>query len=156
LYRFLVSEVDEPSDALIAPLADKLRSSNYSIRQVIEMILRSRHFYSRSAWRARIKSPVEFSTGLVRCLAIAPGAALVVLPLASACERQGQDLFYPPNVAGWAGGQTWLSSSTLLERGNWVSDVIWGNADLGLPAFDPLAWAKQCRLEPGREVSALI
>jgi uncharacterized protein DUF1800 len=28
----------------------------------------------------------------------------------------GQILFYPPNVAGWPGGRTWIDSSTLMMR----------------------------------------
>jgi hypothetical protein len=28
----------------------------------------------------------------------------------------GQILFYPPNVAGWPGGRTWIDSSTLMVR----------------------------------------
>jgi hypothetical protein len=28
----------------------------------------------------------------------------------------GQLLFYPPNVAGWPGGKTWIDSSTLMMR----------------------------------------
>ena len=28
----------------------------------------------------------------------------------------GQVLFYPPNVAGWAGGKNWIDSSTLMVR----------------------------------------
>ena len=28
----------------------------------------------------------------------------------------GQILFYPPNVAGWPGGKTWIDSSTLMVR----------------------------------------
>jgi uncharacterized protein (DUF1800 family) len=154
LYRYLVNEDEEPSTSLLAPLAEELRSSRYSIGHVVEIMLRSRHFYSRAARRARIKSPVEFSAGLVRTLAISPSAGLVVLPLAVACERQGQELFYPPNVKGWDGGKSWLNSTTVLERSNWVSDIVWGNPDLGLNPFDPLAWAKEQGLEPGRAAAA--
>jgi len=28
----------------------------------------------------------------------------------------GQILFYPPNVAGWPGGKSWIDSSTLMMR----------------------------------------
>ena len=28
----------------------------------------------------------------------------------------GQILFYPPNVAGWPGGKTWIDSSSLMLR----------------------------------------
>ena len=72
-----------------------------------------------------------------------------------ACERQGQELFYPPNVKGWDAGKTWINSTTVLERGNWASDVVWGNPQFGLPAYDPTAWAKSYDIAPEKAVSAL-
>jgi hypothetical protein len=36
----------------------------------------------------------------------------------------GQSLFDPPNVAGWAGGRTWITPSTLLNRGNLFRGVL--------------------------------
>jgi hypothetical protein len=36
----------------------------------------------------------------------------------------GQSLFDPPNVAGWAGGRTWITPSTLLNRGNLFRNVL--------------------------------
>jgi hypothetical protein len=155
LYRFLVSETADPSPELLAPLAEELRSNAYSIGHVVGIVLRSRHFYEAAARRTRLKGPVEFSAGLARVLEV-PRPDVNLLALAVACERQGQELFYPPNVKGWDGGRTWLTSTTMLERGNWVSDVVWGNADLGLKPFDPLQWAKQQGLPPARTAAALI
>ena len=65
------------------------------------------------------------------------------MSLVLACERQGQDLFHPPSVKGWDGGRTWLNSTTVLERGNWAADVVWGNPDLGMVPYDPTAWARR-------------
>ena len=53
---------------LIEPLARELRAGDYSIRRVVALILRSRHFYSPSAYRQRIASPVELCVGLPRTL----------------------------------------------------------------------------------------
>jgi hypothetical protein len=36
----------------------------------------------------------------------------------------GQSLFDPPNVAGWAGGRTWITPSTLFNRGNLFRSVL--------------------------------
>jgi uncharacterized protein (DUF1800 family) len=155
LYRFFVSDHTAPPAEMITPLAQELRCHGYAIRPVVEIILRSRHFHSALAYRQRIKSPVEFSAGLVRVLEV-PRGGMNLLALALACERQGQDLFYPPNVKGWDGGRTWLTSTTLLERGNWVSDVIWGNASVGLLPYDPLAWAEAHSLRPDQAMTALV
>jgi uncharacterized protein (DUF1800 family) len=154
LYRFFVCDNPPPAD-LIAPLAQELRSHNYAIRPVVEIILRSQHFFSAAAYRQRIKGPLEFSAGLVRVLEV-PRGGMNLLALAAACERQGQDLFYPPNVKGWDGGRTWLTSATLLDRGNWVSDVIWGNATVGVRPYDPRAWAKAHGLRLDQVTAALV
>ena len=67
LYRFFVSDAAAPSAELIAPLAEELRSHGYSIRHVVEIILRSRHFYGAAAYRQRIKGPVEFAPAWSAC-----------------------------------------------------------------------------------------
>jgi uncharacterized protein (DUF1800 family) len=154
LYRFFVSEAADPAPELLRPLAAELRRSRYSIRHVVAVILRSRHFYDRVCRRQRIKSPVEHSVGLIRVLEV-PRPAVRLLALAVACDRQGQELFAPPNVRGWVGARTWLNSTTVLERGNWCNDVIWGNPDLGMAPYDPLAWARQHGLAPAQAASAL-
>jgi uncharacterized protein (DUF1800 family) len=155
LYRYFVREDEDPSADLLHPLAEELRGHNYDVGRVVGVILRSRHFYDPAVRRQRVKSPVEFSAGLLRALEV-PRAEVRLLALALACERQGQDLFHPPNVKGWDGGRTWLNSSTVLERGNWCNDVIWGNADFGLSPYDPLAWAKRYAVAPETAAGAFL
>ena len=118
------------------------------------MILRSRIFFAPGSHRARVKGPVEFSSGLVRMLGV-PRADFRPLALAAACDRQGQPLFDPPNVKGWEGGTAWLNSSTMLERGNWANDLIWGRPESGLGSFDPLAWAERSGVSPAEAAAAL-
>jgi uncharacterized protein (DUF1800 family) len=142
LYHLLVNETEEPPADLLTVLAQELRGHGYDIGHVIGLILRSRHFYAEANRRQRVKGPVELSAGLLRALET-PRPDVRLLALALACDRQGQELFHPPNVKGWDGGKTWLDSAAVLERGNWCNDVIWGNAGLGLPPYDPLAWAER-------------
>jgi uncharacterized protein (DUF1800 family) len=152
LYRFFVSESDDPEPKLLHALAEELRRHGYEIGHVVGIILRSRLFYDKAVCRQRIKGPVEFSAGLIRMLDV-PRVDVRLLALALACDRQAQELFYPPTVKGWDGGKTWLNSTTVLERGNWANDLIWGNADFGLNPFDPLAWAQRHKV-PKDEVAA--
>jgi hypothetical protein len=155
LYRLLVSEAERPTAELLAPLAKELRDHDYDVGHVVGIILRSQHFYTEANRRQRIKGPVEFSAALLQALEVPP-ADVRLLALAVACERQGQDLFAPPNVKGWDGGKTWLSSTAVLERGNWCNDVIWGNAEFGLRPYDPQAWAKRHGVAPGKAAEALL
>ncbi|HLQ44741.1 MAG TPA: DUF1800 domain-containing protein, partial [Planctomycetaceae bacterium] len=67
-YAFFISESAEPPAALLEPLAEQYRKSDYDTGAVVRVVLRSRHFYSDYAYRKRIKSPVEFVLGAVRAV----------------------------------------------------------------------------------------
>jgi uncharacterized protein (DUF1800 family) len=155
LYRFYVSESGPPPPELIEPLAAEIKSHQFAIAPVVEIILRSRHFYSPQVYRSRIKSPVEHTAGLVRMLEV-PRPALNPLALSAACDLQGQELFAPPSVEGWVGGSLWINSATLLERTNWSSDVVWGRAENGLAPFDPMDWAARYKIDTGQIAQALL
>lgn len=114
LYKFLVSDADAPAAELLAPLAEEYRKSGFDTGKLVATILRSNLFFSQSAYRAKIKSPVEFAVGTVRTLEGTAGT----LPLAEALEGLGQVLFAPPSVKGWDGGPAWLNAQTLLGRNN--------------------------------------
>jgi uncharacterized protein (DUF1800 family) len=117
LYHLFVHEVDEPSNDLIAPLAEAFRSSGYQIETPVRMILRSRLFFERSVRGRRVKSPVEYAVGLLRALEIVR-PTVGTEALAEACSRMGQGLYAPPSVAGWDGGTAWINTTTSLARTN--------------------------------------
>ena len=48
-------------------------------------------------------------------------------------DSMGQLPYFPPTVAGWEGGLSWLNTNTALARFGFVGDVI-GNAPNGSPA----------------------
>jgi uncharacterized protein (DUF1800 family) len=114
LYRFLISEAAPAPAELLAPLADQLRKSDYDFAALVRTVLRSNLFFSPQAYRARIKSPVDFALGIVRGLE----GRLGTTALAEALEGLGQNVFYPPSVKGWDGGSAWLNGQTLLFRQN--------------------------------------
>jgi uncharacterized protein (DUF1800 family) len=148
LYRFFIRDDVEPGPELIRPLADRIRSRGFSVREAMRVILRSRHFYSAEVRRHLIKGPVEFTAGLVRTLEM-PRGRIDLITLSLLCDRQGQSLFHPPNMKGWDGGRAWVSSATLLARSNATSDLVWGNRSMGIPAFDPESWASGNRVAAG-------
>ncbi len=75
---------------------------------------------------------------------------------ATACTKQGQELFAPPSVKGWDGGSSWINSSTLLERLNWAADVDWGNPDRGVRPYDPCGWCDGHQVKPQACAEALV
>jgi hypothetical protein len=127
LYGFLISESATPPDALLEPLAESFRKSDYDMTGLVKSMLRSRHFYSDYAYRQRIKSPVELVAGAVRSLVKIDKAQLPPTELASQVAAMGQQLFEPPNVKGWVGGRAWLNSATVLARDNFAQMAASGH-----------------------------
>ena len=120
IYRFYVRQDLSPD--LQRQLGAVLRQSNYEIAPLLEKIFLSRDFYSPASVGVEIKSPVELAVSTYRKLGLksVPG----VPDFNYATGALGQQLFSPPTVAGWAGGQSWITPGLLLERGNFARDVL--------------------------------
>ena len=116
VYRWFVSEADEPADALLAPLADAF-SRDGDLGRLVETVLRSNLFFSDAAYRRRIKSPVEFALGLI----VGLEGLVPTSRLASDLAALGQNLAEPPTSAGWEGGTAWINPATLVGRANLAS-----------------------------------
>ena len=125
LYRFLVREELDP--ATRAALGDTFRGAGYELRPLLRRIFLSRDFYSPASVATQIKSPVQLVVSTYRKL------GLTRLPTIPDFNRLtaglGQTLFNPPNVAGWAGGRTWITPALLLERGNLFRGVLFPDRD---------------------------
>jgi hypothetical protein len=143
LYRFYVSESVEPTKELLDPLAQQLRKSDYNLGSVVRTILRSNLFFSLAAYRARVKSPVDFALGIVHALEGRIGTTA----LAEALDGLGQHVFFPPSVKGWDGGPAWLNGHTLLARQN-LALALTSTEDLRFGRrTDPTTLARRHKLE---------
>lgn len=109
-----------PDDTVLLPLVAAYESKGKSVKAMLEAMFTSDAFVSEQAYRARVKSPPEFMVGLLRGLEVETSGKGLQWTLAT----MGQDIFNPPNVAGWPGGAAWLSSGTWLERLNFVNRVV--------------------------------
>lgn len=111
IYRFFVNDV--PDENKIEWLAERFYQSNYEISKLMEDIFTSEWFYDQKNIGAIIKSPIVLLIGIQRILPmeVQNEEALLLLQ-----RLLGQVLFYPPNVAGWPGGKTWIDSSSLMLR----------------------------------------
>jgi len=118
LLNFFVYSDPEPQ--LIDTVAALIRKNDFNLQPVMSALLRSNVFYSDRAYRALVKSPVQFVVGSYQLFGI-PQSDLVAL---GALRRMGQLLFLPPNVKGWDGGAAWLNSQTVLTRENFASSLM--------------------------------
>ena len=156
LYRFLVNE-SEPPARLLTQLAHEFQTSDYSIGALVATILRSKHFFDAANRRQKLTSPVDAAVGFLRAFDYEP-AMVALLPLSETCARQGQHLFYPPNVGGWPGGKDWINSGAMVERTLWMTDQIWGNTTSEYPT-EPvglLRWSEKNEIDADDIGRALI
>jgi len=129
LYRYFVRE--DLSSLYQQQLGKLLRESDYDMAVFMETVLLSKDFYSEASVATRIKPPVELliSTYKKMGLKTVPG-----LPdFNQQSEMLGQKLFYPPNVAGWAQGRSWITPGLLLARGNVIYDTVYPPIDFVAP-----------------------
>src|SRR5438552_5383816 len=120
LYRYFVRE--EISTGVRASLGRTFRESGYQIKPLLTQIFLSRDFYSPPAYATQIKSPVLLVVSTYKKLGL---REVPTIPdFGRMTGGLGQSLFDPPNVAGWAGGRTWITPATLLQRGNLFRDVL--------------------------------
>lgn len=121
LARFFVSPTPDPQ--LVEALAQQLWESRYELTPVLRTLFRSQAFYRPEVLYAQVKSPVEFVVGAVRQLGIdAPDW----MRLGQEVGTLGQRLFYPPTVAGWPGGTSWVTAGTLFARTEVASLLVQG------------------------------
>jgi uncharacterized protein (DUF1800 family) len=125
LLEFFVYSDPEPE--LTEAVAQVYGLSGFDIAKTVGTILRSNVFFSQRAYRALPKSPIEFTIGLLRY----SGATSVPPKLPDALRRMGQEPLAPPNVKGWDGGPTWINTSTLLTRFNFVNALVSTGAGAG-------------------------
>jgi uncharacterized protein (DUF1800 family) len=111
VYKFFVNE--KPDLEKTDWLAERFYKNDYDISKLLEDIFTSEWFYSSKNIGTKIKSPIELIVGVQRLLPMKFEKEEALLLIQRAL---GQILFYPPNVAGWPGGKTWIDSSTLMMR----------------------------------------
>jgi hypothetical protein len=133
IYRYFVRQ--EISPELRKQLGAILRDANYEIAPLLETIFLSQDFYSAATVGTRIKPPVELVVGTYRKMGLkeVPG----VPDFNEVTEALGQKLFYPPTVAGWANGKSWITPGLLLTRGNFAYDTLFPDINFLPPDRHP-------------------
>ena len=121
MWRFFV--YDNPSPQDIQPLADAYYKHDHSIAAMVRAMFSSSAFFSAQAYRARVKSPLEFVVGAIRALGLETNAT----GLSAILSAMGQIPLDPPNVAGWPGdgaSAAWLSTQSWITRINFTDLLV--------------------------------
>jgi uncharacterized protein (DUF1800 family) len=111
LWKEFIAPVPDPRE--VKRIAASFRDSGYDIKTALRALLTSDAFYAAESRGALVKSPVDLVIGTMRQFDVGCSDPLALTFL---LRTLGQDLFSPPNVKGWPGGEAWINSTTLLAR----------------------------------------
>jgi uncharacterized protein (DUF1800 family) len=109
---------DNPPPALVERMAQTFLKSDGDIREVLRTMFRSPEFWAPEAYRAKVKTPLEFVVSAVR----ASGADVSnALPLAQTLNQMGMPLYGAQPPTGYSmKAETWVNSAALLNRMNFA------------------------------------
>jgi len=118
LWREFVSL--KPDAGEIKKLAASFRK-DYEVRPLMRALLLSAPFRDPANRGALIKSPIDMIVGTVHVLGLpVPEKTQLVRMM----QGLGQSPFDPPNVKGWPGGESWVSTYTLLLRQQFLRRIV--------------------------------
>ena len=125
LWREFVSPA--PDAAEVRRLAALWRDARYEVKPLMRALLLTHPFWAPENRQSLIKSPVDLVVGTMRTYEMRP---MDMRPAVVACAALGQNLFSPPNVKGWPGGESWINAATLLGRKQWLERTFRGGDNL--------------------------
>jgi uncharacterized protein (DUF1800 family) len=139
---------DEPPASLVDRAAKTFLSTKGDIREVVRTILTSPEFFSVDAYRAKVKTPLEFVVSAMR----ASGAVIQnAQPVIGQLRQQlGMPIYGCQPPTGYSmTADAWVNTGALLSRMNFslqlVNSALPGGAPQGRPGGPP---------PPGRMIGA--
>jgi uncharacterized protein (DUF1800 family) len=117
LARYFVS--DNPPKSLVERMARKFRESDGDLRSVYKVLFNSPEFWSRAAYHAKVKKPVQFVVSSIRALG---GELDVKSELPRHLAEMGEDLYKCPPPTGYKDqAEVWVNPGALVSRLNLAS-----------------------------------
>lgn len=138
---------DDPPEDLVERAAATFTRTNGDIREVVRTIVTADEFFSRAAYRAKVKSPFELTVSALRAL----GARADTTPVsAGLVGRLGQPLYGHQAPNGWPEtGAAWINTGAILNRINlgmlMASGRVPGAPLRGWPPFAELTRAPRAQ-----------
>ena len=137
---------NDPEPGLIDAFAAVIRKNDFDLAPALSVLFNSNVFFSNRAYRALVKSPVEFVVGTYKAF----GFKVADPSAERALAQMGQILFYPPNVAGWPGGSNWLTSQMMIARQNFVAGLV------NSPMMADVAWLQNVPVKATGAAQTLV
>ena len=121
IWNFFAGQM--PSPDLNQALAAEFRANGDNFKPLMRIVFSSEEFYSPDIVKNQVKSPVQWLVGSSRMLESDLPPPVVCMAM---LRTLGQDIFAPPNVKGWDGGLSWITTNTLLARYNEAATLVTG------------------------------
>ena len=106
-------ELNDPSKEDLAYLVNYFKKHNYEIPEMLRGVLNLKKFWESKL--SLVKSPLELFYGTARTFNFG-GGLFGHSDLINYMIDSGQELFNPPNIAGWPTGKMWLGGQKLEKR----------------------------------------
>jgi uncharacterized protein (DUF1800 family) len=120
LWSFLAYPNPEP-DVLEAITSDFLASGDLDITALLQSILNQPAFWSTEARQGLVRAPAEYLVAAMRYTGLASAEAHPEWYMPS----MGQELFIPPNVAGWHQNSYWISTASFWAKAGFAQYISW-------------------------------
>ncbi|MDH3591267.1 MAG: DUF1800 domain-containing protein, partial [Planctomycetota bacterium] len=111
---------DDVPGELVDALAQTLRDNDWNMRPVLRQMIQSKAIFSTRARKSQIKQPIEFVLQFVRTTDI----PVTENRIRGALDSLQQEPLEPPGVEGWPRGNAWMGGQAMLERINFLRDVV--------------------------------
>lgn len=129
-YRYYVySSKTNVDAAFVAELAKVFVDSDFQIKPLVRALFTSEHFFDQALRGVQIKTPFEFLLGVQRQLGLDAADPMKWM------ARMDQNVVDPPNVAGWPGYRSWISTNTYPVRRQFSDTLIRAMTDAQALAF---------------------
>ena len=126
---------DQPPQTLVDRMAATFLKKDGDIREVLRTMFQSPEFWAADAYRAKVKTPLEFVASAVRASGVEVNNAL---PLEQALNRMGMQLYGMQPPTGYSmKADAWVNSSALVNRMNFALQL--GSGRLPGITADPQA-----------------
>jgi len=109
---------DNPPPALVNRMTQTFLKKDGDIRDVLQTMFKSPEFWAEDAYRAKVKTPLEFVVSALR----ASGAEISnAMPIANQLRNMGMPLYSMQPPTGYSmKADAWVNSSALLGRMNFA------------------------------------
>jgi len=110
-----------PDSTLLDAITQAFYDSDLDITTLLDTMFNRPEFYSMTAYQGLVRSPVEWVVALMRALSMSAENTNPQWWMSD----MGQQLFEPPNVAGWKDNAYWISTTALWARANFARYLTW-------------------------------